>query len=116
MNRERLAYFRKQLVSWQEEIQRTLKIAVHGRLEHEEAEADVVDRASRSYEKELTFLTSAQRQERLQKVQQALRTLETGEYGLCIGCGGEINLKRLEAVPWAQYCIECQQKLERGVA
>jgi DnaK suppressor protein len=31
-----------------------------------------------------------------------------------VGCGNEINAKRLEAVPWTRYCIECQEKLENG--
>ena len=77
-------------------------------------QADLTDRASRSHEKELSFLTDTQYRERLQKVQQALRRVRTGEYGRCAGCGDEINPKRLEALPWTQFCIECQQNLERG--
>jgi DnaK suppressor protein len=114
MNQERLEYFQKQLSSWQEEIQRRLRAALQGRHEDAEVQADLTDRASRSYEKELSFLTSTQYQERLRKIHQALRRVHMGEYGQCLGCGNEINPKRLEALPWTQYCIECQQNLERG--
>jgi DnaK suppressor protein len=107
MNRQRRAYFQKQLSSWQEEIQRSLRTAAHERSDDEGAEADITDRGSRSYEKELSLLTAAQHQESLQKVQRA-------EYGQCLTCGAEINSKRLEAVPWTQYCIQCQQNLEQG--
>ncbi len=114
MNRQRLEYFQKQLSSWQEEIQRRLHAAAQGRHDDEDVQADLTDRASRSHEKELSFLTDTQYRERLQKVQQALRRVRTGEYGRCVGCGNEINPKRLEALPWTQFCIECQQNLERG--
>lgn len=114
MNRQRLEYFQKQLSSWQEEIQRRLRGAAQGRHDDEDVQADVTDRASRSSEKELSFLTDTQYRERLGKVQQALRRVRTGGYGRCVGCGNEINPKRLEALPWTQFCIECQQNLERG--
>jgi len=114
MNRERLAYFQKRLSSWQEEIQRRLRTAARGRHDNEGAEPDITDRASRSYENELSFLTATQYQERLQKIQHAIRRVGTGEYGQCQGCGETITPKRLEAVPWTQYCFECQENLEQG--
>ena len=114
MNQQRLEHFQKQLSSWQEEIQRRLHAAAQGRHADEGVQADLTDRASRSYEKELSFLTDTQDRERLRKVLQALRRVRTGEYGRCVGCGNEINPKRLEALPWTQFCIECQQNLERG--
>lgn len=116
MNQERLAYFRKELWTWQGQIQRALKNSLHSRLESQDPEPDVADRVVRSYEKELAFLTSIQHEDRLRKVQQALRRVSAGEYGRCAGCHDEIKPKRLEAMPWAQYCIECQQNLERGAA
>jgi RNA polymerase-binding transcription factor DksA len=68
MNRQRLAYFQKQPSSWQDEIQHRLRTAAQGRHDDEGVEADITDRASRSYEKELSFLTAAQHEERLRKV------------------------------------------------
>ena len=116
MDRKRLAYFQKQLSSWQREVERRLGIAAQGRHDDEGPEPDVADRASRSYEKELSLLSTAQQQQRLRTVQQALRRIGTGEYGQCLSCGNEISAKRLEAVPWTKYCIECQENLEQGSA
>ena len=52
----------------------------------------------------------------LAKIEQALEKIEANEYGLCESCGEEIGLKRLEARPVAELCIDCkseQEKLER---
>ena len=41
--------------------------------------------------------------------------MDDGEYGVCVNCGQEVQPKRLEAVPWARYCITCQDLQERGL-
>ena len=51
----------------------------------------------------------------LQMVDGALARIREGSFGECISCGKEINAKRLEAVPWTRHCIECQEKLEKGI-
>ena len=48
----------------------------------------------------------------LQQVQAALRRIENGTYGQCLVDGGPIESKRLDAVPWAPYCIRHQKLLE----
>ena len=48
----------------------------------------------------------------LQQVQDALRRIENGTYGQCLVDGGPIEPKRLDAVPWAPYCIRHQKLLE----
>jgi DnaK suppressor protein len=50
--------------------------------------------------------------ETLDAVQDALRRIEDGTYGKCTKCGRDIEPARLEAVPWAEYCLEDQAKLE----
>jgi|YelNatPaOPRAMG01_1025707.scaffolds.fasta_scaffold72556_4 DnaK suppressor protein len=85
--------------------------------ESQEVEAniaqDAVDRAESSYTKEfLLSLTDAER-EQLTLINEALKRLERGGYGLCLSCGQPISKKRLEIVPWAPLCIECQQRKEK---
>jgi DnaK suppressor protein len=46
-------------------------------------------------------------------VTEALERIEEGSYGQCVACENEINPKRLEAVPWARYCLQCQERLEQ---
>jgi DnaK suppressor protein len=45
----------------------------------------------------------------LREVEEALRRIEHGTYGLCQECGEPISAKRLQAVPWAKFCVRCQE-------
>lgn len=49
----------------------------------------------------------------LQRVQAALQRIKNGTYGRCTVCGRQIPPARLEAIPWTEYCIEDQEKLEK---
>lgn len=75
---------------------------------------DVADQAVQSYQKELLFTQSTSGHEELSLVHLALERLQEGSYGECIQCSKPIGFKRLEAVPWTPYCINCQEKIERG--
>ena len=46
--------------------------------------------------------------DQLKQVESALDRLDSGDYGICLGCGMAITSERLQAVPWASYCIACQ--------
>jgi DnaK suppressor protein len=48
-------------------------------------------------------------------VDEALLRVEDEEYGSCQNCEKEINPKRLAAIPWARYCLSCQELLEQGL-
>jgi len=50
---------------------------------------------------------------RLDQVEQALNRLESGTYGQCSNCGRPISLERLQVMPTAQLCIDCQEKQEQ---
>jgi DnaK suppressor protein len=50
----------------------------------------------------------------LQEVESALERLNTGEYGACAECGSAISSKRLRALPWATYCVDCKDAAFAG--
>jgi RNA polymerase-binding transcription factor DksA len=50
----------------------------------------------------------------LGSIDEALRRIETGTYGTCVRCGKPISEERLEAIPYATRCIDCQRFAERG--
>ena len=50
----------------------------------------------------------------LAQVGAALARLDAGTFGRCVRCGGHIAAARLEALPWAAHCIDCQTALDRG--
>ena len=49
----------------------------------------------------------------LQKLDEAIRKLNEGTYGICEDCGDEISEKRLNILPYAIYCIDCKEKREK---
>jgi DnaK suppressor protein len=52
----------------------------------------------------------------LREISGALRRMETDQYGICPECEEPISAKRLDAVPWARYCVTCQEKIAAGIA
>jgi DnaK suppressor protein len=49
----------------------------------------------------------------LRNVRGALARVADGSYGICLHCEEDIKLKRLDALPWAKYCIKCQEAADR---
>lgn len=76
---------------------------------------DPVDLAVRNYSKNVLLAVSENESRQLLLINEALQRIEDDEYGLCQNCEQEINPKRLNAVPWARYCLDCQQLLEQGL-
>ncbi|MFV0388520.1 MAG: TraR/DksA family transcriptional regulator [Pyrinomonadaceae bacterium] len=76
---------------------------------------DPVDLAVRNYSKNVLLAVSENESRQLLMIDEALERLDDGEYGLCQNCEKEINPKRLAAVPWARYCLSCQELLEKGL-
>ena len=73
---------------------------------------DLVDKAETSYTKEFLLSLSDSDRETLLQIDEAIKRLERGEFGVCQSCQKEIGAKRLEAIPWTPYCIDCQEKAE----
>lgn len=115
MDKKKLDQFKKQLEQRQAELRKIVsQTEQDGRAADQEATQDIADRASSSYNKEFLFHQSNNERQLLQMVEGALNRLREGIFGQCIACGRDINGKRLEAVPWTRYCIECQEKMEKG--
>ncbi|MBM3738673.1 MAG: TraR/DksA family transcriptional regulator [Acidobacteria bacterium] len=71
------------------------------------------DQAQAEHEEFISVKRSHIRHETLREVTLALDRLETGDYGVCEQCGSEIAEKRLQAIPWARYCVQCQDSSQR---
>jgi len=76
---------------------------------------DIVDRANNAYSRELNFSISDAERTLLLQVEEALERIEKGTYGACAHCGSPIPRPRLDAIPWARLCIDCQELLEQGL-
>ncbi|HCA58136.1 MAG TPA: hypothetical protein DEP46_09160 [Blastocatellia bacterium] len=76
---------------------------------------DPVDLAVRNYSKNVQLAVSENESRQLALIDEALRRIDDDEYGICLNCEKPINPKRLAAIPWARYCIECQELVEQGL-
>jgi len=87
----------------------------YGREANRDISQDPADQASNSYTKELLFSQSTNERSILKLIEEAIDRISDGGYGECVNCGSEIQAKRLEAIPWARYCIRCQELQEQGL-
>src|SRR5215813_1885450 len=87
----------------------------YGREADDDVSQDPADKASNSYTKELLFSQSTNERNTLKLIEDALARLEEGSFGECQNCGNDIQPKRLDAIPWAAYCIRCQELQEQGL-
>lgn len=74
---------------------------------------DTIDFANQSYTQEFLLSLGNMERNQLQQVESALKRVQTTDYGLCAACREEIGLKRMNAAPWADTCISCQEEQER---
>lgn len=76
--------------------------------------ADNLDITSYNAIRESMAARNTQNYRRLKVIERALERIQNGSFGVCVTCSGVIGLKRLQAVPFANRCLECQDSLERG--
>jgi DnaK suppressor protein len=87
----------------------------YGREADRDVSQDPADKASNSYTKELLFSQSTNERNTLKLIEEALERINDGSFGECLNCGEDIQPKRLDAIPWAPYCIKCQELQEQGL-
>lgn len=73
---------------------------------------DIGDRSVLSISKESLFDQISQQRTILRLVEGALGRISDGSFGVCANCEDEISTRRLEALPWTQYCLRCQENRE----
>ena len=74
---------------------------------------DAIDQVQHAAERELAVRQLEGNARLLRNIRRALLRVSSGTYGYCISCDSEIDVKRLRAVPWAQYCLKCQAVAEK---
>jgi len=106
-------FYKKKLLERKKEIIDKLSEIYY---ESKEVEPDIVqdvgDKAESSYTKEFLLSLSDAERKQLFLIDEALKRIEDCQYGTCLMCNRAIVEKRLGAIPWAQYCIHCQEKAE----
>ncbi len=82
--------------------------------EAEPPPADEMDAARSTADVETHAGLIARQEEKLRFVDEALARLDAGKYGACLGCHEPIPIERLIALPFAAYCVDCQEKRNRA--
>lgn len=77
-----------------------------------EKSPDALDEVQHAAERELAIRNLDRESQLLRQVRGALRRMKEGTYGVCLHCDEDISPKRLNAVPWAAYCINCQELVD----
>jgi DnaK suppressor protein len=75
---------------------------------------DPADAGSASFERETAQSLSNHSRRLLTQIDDALRRMDAGSYGVCERCGEKIELERLEAIPYTTLCLECKRRDESG--
>ena len=114
MEREKLAYYKEKLLNMRKELIERLnkKYQEAINLNFEEGN-DSADQAYKIYNRNLMLGKVETDALKLRLVEDALKRIENGTYGICISCEEPIEEKRLEYVPFARYCTECKSELEK---
>ena len=79
-----------------------------------EKSPDALDEVQHAAERELAIRNLDRESNLLRNVRGALRRIQEGTYGTCMHCEEDISPKRLAAVPWTAYCIQCQELADRN--
>ena len=109
---KRLEAQKKLLLSKRDQLVRKL---AESKREGEAAEldrGDDLDRAAASRDQEINYMLTSREREELRAIDEALAKIEDGTYGICERCEKPIGVKRLEAMPLAQCCRDCQSEME----
>ncbi|HVS62793.1 MAG TPA: TraR/DksA family transcriptional regulator [Thermoanaerobaculia bacterium] len=111
------AALREALIAKRAEVLQLYELDVRAGLKGASSDGneDIVDLANSAYNRELSFAISDSERELLQQIDEALARMEEGSFGACTSCGQPIASPRLRAIPWARYCIDCQELEERGL-
>ena len=113
MSPKQLAYFRKKLLDWKNDLLHGATDTILGLSEETLQKPDAADRAQLEADASIVLRARDRERKLISKIESALRRIEDGTYGYCLETEEPINLKRLEARPIASLSLDAQEKHER---
>jgi RNA polymerase-binding protein DksA len=111
--RERLERERQDVADEVERIRGGLSISQEDEIAEHGLESHLGDAATVTFERELEVTVEDNARDLLRQYDEAIARLDAGTYGICTGCGRQIEPERLEALPYVALCIEDARRLER---
>jgi DnaK suppressor protein len=112
MNEAQVEHFHNILDSWKMELMQEVDRTVHHMQDEAANFPDPNDRASQESDFTMELRTRDRERKLIKKIDGSITNLESGDYGYCEECGIEIGIRRLEARPTADLCIDCKSLSE----
>lgn len=112
MNDQQKAHFRKILGAWRNQLMQEVDRTVDHMKDEAANFPDPVDRAAQEEEFALELRTRDRERKLIKKIEKTLLLLEEDDFGYCEHCGIEIGIRRLEARPTADLCVDCKTLAE----
>ena len=108
MNEKQRDHFKKILLSWREQLMQEVDRTVHHMQDDAANYPDPADRATQEEEFSLELRTRDRERKLIKKIDSTIEAIAQDDYGFCESCGIEIGIRRLEARPTANKCIDCK--------
>ncbi|HAU8279405.1 TPA: RNA polymerase-binding protein DksA [Vibrio vulnificus] len=112
MSPGQVAHFRKILEAWRNQLREEVDRTVHHMQDEAANFPDPVDRASQEEEFSLELRNRDRERRLIKKIEKTLDKIKDDDFGFCKSCGVEIGIRRLEARPTADLCIDCKTLAE----
>ncbi|ABR75082.1 RNA polymerase-binding protein DksA [Actinobacillus succinogenes] len=112
MNEKQILHFRKILQAWHDQIVGEASRTVAHMQDEAANFPDPADRATQEEEFSLELRTRDRERKLMKKIESTLKKLDSEDFGYCDSCGEEIGIRRLEARPTADLCIDCKTLAE----
>jgi len=122
MNKGELQKYKKALLKLREDVAEEVNNISNDTLKKSQRDASgdlsgysfhLADMATDNYDREFSLGLASSGREALLLIDEALKRVEDKSFGACLSCNKKIGKRRLNAIPYAQYCINCQSKEER---
>ncbi|HPN89152.1 MAG TPA: TraR/DksA family transcriptional regulator [Candidatus Omnitrophota bacterium] len=120
IDKKKIEHYKKLLMAMKEKVSHDVKNMAHNTDNHGNESSDIsghvlhmADVATDMYDKEFNLGLASHDRKLLQKIDDALLRIEKGTYGICLGSGKPISQARLDAIPYAEYCLEYQEELDK---
>ena len=121
LTKERIKHLRQLLITERAKLAQEIRNIAHdAATSPRDASGDLsaytvhlADMAADTYDRELSMNIVSSEQEILYQIDDALKRLDDGSYGVCQQCNQPITMSRLKAVPYASLCIKCQRAKEQ---
>jgi len=112
MDKENIEYFKELLTKRLEDLLAQADSTVSSMTNQKDNFPDPTDRASLESDRNFMLRIRDRESKLIKKIKKALARIESGEFGICEKCGGDISIKRLKARPVTTQCIDCKTKEE----